>query len=458
MNRSLAPLLSLLVFGCGVFEDRMDPDAGRPGSPPGPAQVAIDPTAPAAGELLQAVIVANAWDPDDDSLTYRYTWQRDGVAAPEWGGDVVEAGVVTPGERWTVTVRADDGHGLGPATSTSAIVSVPPDQDGDGDGFAVDDGDCDDGDPQVFPGAVELCDGIDGDCNGQVDEGCPGECGDDMSAGENEECDGQEDHACPGCCSDHCACPSAAPGDLEVHLIDVDQGDSILVVSPDGFVLLVDSGGGGHADEIEAFLGTLGLDEIDYTLVSHLHEDHLGSMDDLLTAHPEAVACFDHGGWYSTNAYDDYVDAAGERRQAVEVGDEIDLGSGITADVLHADTGSGNENLNTVVLRLTHGGVSVLLGGDCETSGCEDQFDPGPIDVYKVHHHGSEDSSGAPLLNAMLPSVALIPVGEGNSYGHPDPQTLSRLTSVGAAVYRTDWDGDLSVVSDGTSVQVSTAD
>ena len=458
MIRSLPLFTCLALAGCAVLEDRMDPDGGRPGSPPGPAQVTIAPLAPVAGEPLQAEIVGAAWDADGDPLTYRFRWQRDGDDLPEWNAAAVDAGVIAAGERWTVTVRAHDGYRLGPGTSASVAVSVPPDEDGDGDGFAVDDGDCDDGDPQVFPGAVELCDGIDGDCNGEVDEGCPGECGDDMSAGENEECDGTEDQACPGCCSDHCACPSADPGDLEVHLIDVDQGDSILVVSPDGFVLLVDSGGGGHADEIEAFLGTLGLDEIDYTLVSHLHEDHLGSMDDVLAAHPEVVACFDHGGWYSTNAYGDFVDAAGARRQALEVGDDIDLGPGVSADVLHADTGAGNENLNSVVLRLIHGEVSMLLGGDCETSGCEDQFDPGPIDVYKVHHHGSEDSSSAPLLNSMLPSVALIPVGEGNSYGHPDPQTLSRLNSVGAAVYRTDWDGDLSVVSDGTSVQVTTAE
>ncbi len=458
MIRSLPLLLLLVLPGCAVFEDRMDPDGGIPGSAPGPAQVVIEPAAPVAGEVLTAVLVAGAWDPDGDPLSYRYTWRRDGADAGEFAGDSVDAGVTAAGERWTVTVRADDGHRQGPATSTSVTVTVPPDQDGDGDGFSTDDGDCDDADPQVFPGAVELCDGVDGDCNGEVDEGCPGECGDDMSAGEDEECDGEEDHACPGRCSDHCACPSAEPGDLEVHMIDVGQGDSILVISPDGFVLLVDSGGGGKADEIETFLLGRGLEEIDYTLVSHLHEDHLGSMDDVLEEHPEVVACFDHGGSYTTNAYHDYLDAAGGRRRALSTGDTLDLGPSTAAEVLHADTGAANENLNSLVLRLTHGQVSVLLGGDCESAGCEDQFDPGPIDVYKVHHHGSEDSSGAALLNAMEPAVALIPVGDGNSYGHPDPQTLSRLGAIGAEIYRTDWQGDLSVVSDGSSVEVETAE
>ena len=125
----------------------------------------------------------------------------------------------------------------------------------------------------------------------------------------------------------------------------------------------------------------------------------------------------------------------------------------MTVEVLHGHERADNENLNSLVLKLTYGDTTVLLGGDCETSGCESDFDPGPIDVYKVHHHGSSDSSGSQLLEQMEPALALIPVGQGNSYGHPDQGTLRRLEDAGAEILRTDQDGDVRVWSDGAAVE-----
>ncbi len=327
--------------------------------------------------------------------------------------------------------------------------------DEDGDGWTVDGGDCDDGDPEVYPGARELCDLEDSDCDGAADEGCPPVCGDGLVAGRYEECDGAQDDACPGLCSAHCACPAAGPGGLEVHVMDVGQGDGILVVSPDGFVTLLDSGSAGQGPAIAAYLAARGLPELDYTLVSHMHEDHLGAMDDVLAAHPEVVTCFDRGGGYSSTAFQQYAIMAGRRRAALAAGDTLDMGPGVVVDVLRGDTGSGNENDNSVVLRITHGGVSVLLGGDCETYDCEIGLSPGPIDVYKVHHHGSYSSSWGPLLDQMSPATALISAGQGNAYGHPHTQTLNRLVARGVEVYRTDHDGDLAMISDGTTYTVN---
>jgi len=266
-----------------------------------------------------------------------------------------------------------------------------------------------------------------------------------------EECDLSNASACPGKCSAQCACPSVAERDrLEIHMIDVGQGDAILVISPDGFVMLVDAGNDWEYSAVLAYLDNLGISSIDYTLVSHMHADHLGGMDGVLEDMP-VVACFDHGGSYSTWEYDQYDDEAGARRTMLEVGDTIDLGPSVTADVLHSFySNDTNENNNSVVLRITYGSTSVLLGGDCE-AGCENSFDPGQIDVYKVHHHGSNDSSSNSLLDQMDAAIGLIPVGTDNPYGHPGWSAMERLYDHDVNVHRTDLDGDLEVHCDGSS-------
>ncbi|MFH1468944.1 MAG: MopE-related protein [Pseudomonadota bacterium] len=342
--------------------------------------------------------------------------------------------------------RDADGDGWGVASEPLEACAAP-------EGFAAQPGDCDDTAAGRYPTARELCDGLDDDCDGEVDEGCDGTCGDGIKGGRYEACDGDDDDACPGACSSHCACPSAEPGDLQIHLIDVGQGDSLLVISPDGFVLLVDAGPSAACDDLAWYLDSRGIASIDYTLVSHEHSDHLGSMDDVLLDHPEVVASFDNGGDFSTSYDRAYFAAAGERRVPLAVGDTLDLGPQVRAEVLHSDIGSGNENLNSVVLLLSYGEFSMVLGGDCEAP-CEAALDIGPVDVYKVDHHGSDDSTSQALLDRITPLVGFIPVGLDNDYGHPAYSTLRKLDDMGVVVFRTDEDGDVLLTSDGLGFTV----
>ncbi len=325
---------------------------------------------------------------------------------------------------------------------------------GGGEGLVARGGDCNDRHPGVHPGARSRCDGVDHDCDGEIDEGCGGSCGDGVKGGAHEACDGSDDHACPGACSAHCACPSGEPGALRVRMIDVGQGDALLITSPAGFTTLVDAGPSDACDEVELALEREGVPALDYTVVSHQHSDHLGAMDTLLRDHPEVVAAFDNDGYFDSSSDLDYFHSAGRRRRPLRAGDTIDLGDDAALEVLHAHTGSGNENDNSVVLLLRHGSFAMLLGGDCEWA-CEQTLEPGVVDVYKVHHHGSANGSSEPLLDRMLPLVALIPVGWGNSYGHPHASTLQRFADRGVQVLRTDLDGDITLETDGEVLTVA---
>jgi competence protein ComEC len=123
--------------------------------------------------------------------------------------------------------------------------------------------------------------------------------------------------------------------------------------------------------------------------------------------------------------------------------------------VLHAWVGDGDENVNSIVLRVRFDDVALLLGGDCPSS-CEETLRPGVIDVYKVHHHGSYDASSNTLLDRITPTWGAISAGAGNSYGHPHEETLTRLERHDTTVLRTDLDGNLTFLSDGRAVEVET--
>ncbi len=247
-----------------------------------------------------------------------------------------------------------------------------------------------------------------------------------------------------------------ATGTLALHLIDVGQGDGMLVIGPSGRTMVVDIGDeDAWWDHTEDYLAAHAPQGVNLTVVSHLHSDHLGAMDRLLDAHPETEAAYDNGRGYDSSDYDWYVRQAGDRRRAVATGDELPFDDAVTVEVLHSDAGDwDNENNNSIVLKLTFGAVTVLLGGDCESTVCENGLRPGTIDVFKVHHHGSSDSNDRALVMEMSPSYALIPVGQRNDYGHPHEETLDTLEAAGAEVWRSDLHGDIVMVTDGQSISV----
>lgn len=263
------------------------------------------------------------------------------------------------------------------------------------------------------------------------------------------------------------AAARAAAPTLRVDFIDVGQGEAALVTSPAGKTVLIDGGPAHRAPALVAFLAAHVHGPLDLILLSHRHEDHLGGLPSVV--HQTGARLFlDAPVAHAGPDYDllmRELDARGIPARQATRGRRIDLGAGAVITLLGPPeppiTGSRSDvNANSVVARLTYGGVSILFAGDAESPTEKWLLGSGQelrADVLKVPHHGSRYASGMRFLRAVRPRVAVISAGAGNEYGHPARATLDRLARAGAEVYRTDLDGDVTVETDGTSVRVRTA-
>ena len=256
-------------------------------------------------------------------------------------------------------------------------------------------------------------------------------------------------------------------GDLHVYFFDVGQGDSALIVTPEGRQVLVD-GGPAPDSAMRALSEAMpeGDRSLDLVVVTHLDADHSRGLIDVLDQYEVGAIV---AGTESSTASMYAQWQAGVERNKVDVvsvhqGYALDLGSRVVAEVLNPRSGisgGGSANNDALVLRMTYGSVSFLLTADIEAqtesllalmgAGIEST-------VLKVAHHGSKASSTAGFIDAVGPAVALISVGGDNSFGHPNDEVIGRLMRQigGENIYRTDRHGDVEFVTDGVELWVET--
>jgi competence protein ComEC len=262
--------------------------------------------------------------------------------------------------------------------------------------------------------------------------------------------------------------PAGPTSEMTLAVLDVGQGLAVAIVTPDGHALVYDAGNSRQDAErvIIPFLRAHGIERLDYAVLSHPDQDHVGGMPALLANFP--VAAYVDPVLPSTNrAYAEtlrLVAEKGIRPIRAERGLVLPLGEQVTARVLwperpflRAPDGTVSDNDNCVVLLVEYGAIRILLPGDLEERGeAELVTRDGEglhADILVVGHHGSRTSSSEPFLAVVRPAVALISVGAGNPYGHPHRVTLDRLRRAGAQTYRTDLDGSILVVTDGSSTR-----
>ncbi|MGQ9683645.1 MAG: ComEC/Rec2 family competence protein [Anaerolineae bacterium] len=251
------------------------------------------------------------------------------------------------------------------------------------------------------------------------------------------------------------AAPQAvANGQLTVRFIDVGQGDSIWVQTPGGDDILVD--GGPKNGRALAYLQSRGCDAIEYMVLTHPHADHVGGLVQVLNVLPVGEA-WGTGEACTTQVCQEYAAKLAEQSLTavtIRAPSQYAIG-GVTLRLLHPGaTLSGDTNNNSLVFRLSYGSVDVLLTGDIDSTVERDlPAQAVEAEVLKVAHHGSNYSSSAAFLAAVHPDVAVISVGK-NGYGHPGADAMARLLATGAQLCRTDRQGTVSIMTDGTQLTV----
>ena len=249
------------------------------------------------------------------------------------------------------------------------------------------------------------------------------------------------------------------PSGLRVTFLDVGQGDATLLQVPQGS-MLVDQGP--PEANVAHQLRRFGIRELSLLVLTHPQRDHVGGAADVLNGtRVHAVA----DPRLASSVPEERAAMAEAKEHGVPVdtarpGLEYEIGQ-LRVRVLWPDgpgVPSEDPNLRAVVCLVSYGDTDVLLGADAESPVLLSLRLP-PVEVLKVSHHGSADVLLPALLEEIRPRVAVISVGEGNTYGHPTSETLAALDAApGLAVYRTDRDGAVTIESDGRRLSVATED
>ncbi len=252
---------------------------------------------------------------------------------------------------------------------------------------------------------------------------------------------------------------SSVNGKLKVHYINVGQGDSILVQQGDKN-MLIDAGTNASTSSLISYLRSQDIKKIDYLVLTHPHEDHIGGAD-------AVIKTFDIGSIYmpkvtaNTATFRDVakaMNAKGLKATVPVPGTNFNLGQAACDILGPVKTVSGDLNTYSIVIKVSFGNNKFLFTGDAQSSNERDMINKGfdlSADVLKVGHHGSHTSTSQNFLDKVNPKYAVISCGVNNDYGHPHKETMDRLKRMNITVYRTDKSGTIVAESDGKNIKWS---
>ena len=244
---------------------------------------------------------------------------------------------------------------------------------------------------------------------------------------------------------------------LEVHFIDVGQGDASLIIC-EGEAMLIDGGPSDRSDLIYSYLKEGEIDHLKYIVGTHPDDDHIGGLSGALNyATVERAFCsVDEYDSRPFSSFQKYLNKQKVVLEIPEAGTELELGSA-KVQILAPRVNLEDTNNNSIVIRIVYGHVSFLFTGDAEydeensllNSSCDISST-----VLKVAHHGSEYSTSDRFLKKVDPEYAIISCGRDNAYGFPKQSILDKLKEKNVDVLRTDIYGDIVFVTDGDECQI----